>query len=96
MLAVLHRRNFALLWCGQLVFRIGQWVLWIGLPFYVYERTGSALATGTMLIISTLPPDLVAASAVVSGCGYCRQQTTAKLLDVGSCLWSHHRLELAA
>jgi len=55
MLAVMRQRNFALLWCGQLISMLGDWVLLVALPFYVYQRTGSALATGAMFIVETLP-----------------------------------------
>jgi MFS family permease len=55
MFAALRQRNFALLWIGQLVSLTGDWVLLVALPFYVYQHTGSALATGTMFIIETLP-----------------------------------------
>lgn len=55
MFAVLGQRNFALLWVGQVVSLIGDWVLLIALPFYVYALTGSVLATGAMFIAETLP-----------------------------------------
>jgi MFS family permease len=55
MFAVLRKRNFALLWFGQLVSMIGDWVLIVALPFYIYQRTGSTLATGTMFIVEVLP-----------------------------------------
>lgn len=55
MLAVIRQRNFALLWCGQLISMLGDWALLVVLPFYVYQRTGSALATGAMFIVETLP-----------------------------------------
>lgn len=55
LLQVLRQHNFALLWFGQLVSSVGDWVLLIALPFYVYEQTGSALATGTMVIVENLP-----------------------------------------
>ncbi len=55
MLAVMRQRNFTLLWCGQLISMLGDWVLLVALPFYVYQRTGSALATGAMFIVETLP-----------------------------------------
>ena len=45
MLAVLRRRDFALLWTGGLVSVAGDWVLNAALPFYVYEETGSTVAT---------------------------------------------------
>src|SRR6266702_1225736 len=55
MFAALRRRNFALLWFGQLISLIGDWVLFIALPFYVFALTGSALATGAMFIVQTIP-----------------------------------------
>jgi MFS family permease len=55
MLAVLRQRNFALLWAGGLVSMLGDWLLFIALPFYIYNLTGSALATGAMFIAETLP-----------------------------------------
>src|ERR671931_1751388 len=55
MLATLRQRNFALLWAGGLISRAGDFILFVGLPFYVYERTGSALATGGTFMAETLP-----------------------------------------
>jgi len=55
MLTVLRSRDFALLWVGQLISVVGDWVLFIGLPFAVYERTGSAAATGALFVVETLP-----------------------------------------
>ena len=55
MFTVLRRRNFALLWFGQLISRIGDWVLFLALPYYTYQLTGAILATGTMYLASTLP-----------------------------------------
>jgi MFS family permease len=52
---VLRNRNYALLWLGGLISTLGDWVLRGALPFYVYVRTGSALATGMAFITSTLP-----------------------------------------
>lgn len=65
MLALLKQRNFALLWAGQLLSLTGDWVLRIALPFYVYEVTGSTLATGLMFIVETLPPLLFGSFAGV-------------------------------
>jgi MFS family permease len=48
--AVLRRRSFALLWVGGLVSGLGSSALSITLPFYVYTRTGSALAAGAMFV----------------------------------------------
>jgi MFS family permease len=55
MLAILRQRNFALLWLGSLISFVGDWVLFIALPVYVYDLTGSALATGGMFIAQTAP-----------------------------------------
>jgi MFS family permease len=55
MLATLRNRNFALLWLGGLVSFFGDWVLFITLPVFVYDLTGSSLATGGMFIAQTLP-----------------------------------------
>lgn len=49
MLATLRQRNFALLWFAGLVSMTGDWVLITALPFYVYERTDSTLASGLVL-----------------------------------------------
>jgi MFS family permease len=55
MLATLRQRNFGLLWLSSLISFIGDWVLIIGLPVYVYDMTSSTLATGGMFIAMTLP-----------------------------------------
>jgi MFS family permease len=55
MLATLRQRNFGLLWIAGLISLAGDWMLRIALPIYVYQLTGSALATSTMLIAGMLP-----------------------------------------
>ncbi len=55
LLATLRRRDFALLWFGGLVSLAGDWMLFVALPIYVYQRTGSALATGAMFTAGLLP-----------------------------------------
>jgi MFS family permease len=55
MLAVLRQRNFALLWLGQLISLTGDYVLIVALPFYIYQITGSAIATGVMFLVQALP-----------------------------------------
>jgi MFS family permease len=55
MLAVLRQRNFSLLWFGSVLSIIGDYFLFVALPFFVYEQTGSTLATGTMFAAQTLP-----------------------------------------
>ena len=59
MLRVLRRRDFALLWTGGLVSVAGDWMLNAALPFYVYERTGSTVATAGM-VVAELAPGVVA------------------------------------
>ncbi len=55
MLAVLRQRNFFVLWVGQVISLIGDWMLFMTLPFYIYALTGSTLATGIMFIVQTIP-----------------------------------------
>ena len=61
MLSVLRRRDFALLWTGGLVSVAGDWVLNAALPFFVYEETGSTVATAGM-IVARLAPSVVLGS----------------------------------
>ena len=65
MLKLLRQRNFSLLWFGQFISVIGDWVLFIALPFYTYSLTGSVLATGAMFMVSTLPRLLLGSVAGV-------------------------------
>lgn len=55
MFTLLRQRNFALLWFAGLISLIGDWMLMIGLPIYVYILTHSALATSLMFIAGILP-----------------------------------------
>src|SRR5215210_4433687 len=55
MLAALRQRNFLMLWFGGVLSVIGDLFLFVALPFFVYARTGSALATGAMFMAETLP-----------------------------------------
>lgn len=55
MMVVLRQRNFALFWMGALVSRVGDFVLLVALPFYVYTSSGSALATGAMFVVEMVP-----------------------------------------
>ena len=56
MLAVLRKRNYGLLWVAQLISMIGDWAIFAALPFYVYDLTGSVMATGVMFMIQVVPP----------------------------------------
>jgi MFS family permease len=64
MLALLRRRDFGLLWSGGLVSIAGDWILYASLPYFVYARTGSTIATAGM-VVATLAPSVVLGS--VSG-----------------------------
>ena len=55
MFKVLRHRNFGLLWVGGVISLIGDWMLFVGLPVFVYSLTNSALATGLTFMIETLP-----------------------------------------
>lgn len=61
----LCQRNFALLWLGGLISQTGDWLLFIGLPVYVYLLTGSALATSILGMVSLVPGLLIGSIAGV-------------------------------
>ena len=55
MLGLLRRRDFALLWFGGLVSIAGDWILYAALPYFVYQRTGSTVATAGMIVAELAP-----------------------------------------
>ena len=55
MLTVLRQRDLSLLWFGGVLSVIGDYFLFVALPFFVFEQTASALATGAIFIAETLP-----------------------------------------
>jgi MFS family permease len=55
MLATLRQRNFALLWSAGLISSIGDWVMFIGLPIYIFLLTHSILATSLMMLVGRIP-----------------------------------------
>jgi MFS family permease len=65
MLRVLRRRSFALLWTSGLISMAGDWVLYAALPFYVFQRTGSTVATAGMVVAELLPGALLGTVAGV-------------------------------
>lgn len=65
MIALLKQRNFGLLWFGGLISLTGDWMLRIALPAYVFDLTGSTLATGTMFIAGMVPNLLLGSVAGV-------------------------------
>jgi MFS family permease len=51
----LRQRSFALLWTGQTISRLGDNLYRIALAWWVLEKTGSAEAMSTVLVVSFLP-----------------------------------------
>lgn len=52
---IVRNRNYRLLLGANLVSQGGDWILGIGMMYYVYALTGSALASGAMLFVSMIP-----------------------------------------
>jgi MFS transporter, DHA3 family, tetracycline resistance protein len=52
---VLGNRSFALLWSGQTLSRIGDYLYQVALAWWVLEHTGSAAAMASLLIVSFTP-----------------------------------------
>jgi predicted MFS family arabinose efflux permease len=65
MLALLRRRDFALVWTGGLVSMAGDWILYAALPYHVFATTGSTLATAAMVAGELLPNLLLTSFAGV-------------------------------
>lgn len=62
---LVSHRNFSLLWWAGLFSEMGNWALQIALPIFIYETTGSTLATGLMFAVGTLPRILLGSAAGV-------------------------------
>lgn len=73
--AILRQRNFALLWFGGLISMIGDWMLFVALPIYVYQLTGSTLATSATLVARILPRLLLGSVAGVFVDAWDRKKT---------------------
>lgn len=65
MFQALRNRNVALLFGANLISVAGDLVLFVALPFWVYQLTGSALATGIMFAALTIPQLVVSPIAGV-------------------------------
>jgi MFS family permease len=50
-----RNRNYRFLVTAHLISAGGDWILGVGMTFFVYRLTGSTLASGTMLLMSFLP-----------------------------------------
>lgn len=65
MFQALRNRNVALLFSAQVISVMGDLVLFIALPFWIYQLTNSAMATGFMFAALTLPQLLISPVAGV-------------------------------
>jgi MFS family permease len=65
MLRVLRQRDYSLLWFGGFISHLGDFVLFVGLPFEIYRRTGSTLATAGMVLAFLVPEILFGSVAGV-------------------------------
>jgi MFS family permease len=81
MLNVLRQRNVALLWVAGLISLTGDWVLSIGLPIYVYQLSGSTLATSMMFAARIVPRLLLGSLAGVFVDRWSRKRTMV-IVDV--------------
>ncbi len=84
--APLRHRDFAKVWSAGLISQTGDFLLLIGLPFFVYRLTGSVLATGTMFLAVVVPPIVVSSFAGVLVDRFSRKWTmvtTSVVLGVG-------------
>lgn len=65
MIRVLRQRNFLLLWVAGLISMMGDWVLYIALPIYVYTLTRSPIATSLAFVAELVPALLLGSVAGV-------------------------------
>ena len=52
---LLRNRNFVVLWLGQLVSYLGDYLLWLAVPIWVEKLTGSTVLVGLSLVSTALP-----------------------------------------
>jgi MFS family permease len=48
-------RSFARLWAGGLISDLGDWMLLVALPVYVFQLTGSAFIMSTVFVVELVP-----------------------------------------
>jgi Na+/melibiose symporter-like transporter len=85
---IARNRNYRLLLGANLVSQGGDWILGIGMMYYVYVVTGSALASGAMLVVSMLPQLLLSSLAGVFVDRWDRRRTmiASNLLLAATCV----------
>ena len=77
--SIWKNKNFLLLYIGGLVSRLGSGIHNIALVWFILELTGSGTATGTILLLSTLPAVLIGPFG-----GLLADRVNRKLLIVGN------------
>ena len=65
MFRILQQRNYALLWFGGFVSQLGDFVLFVGLPYEIWRLTGNTLATAGMVFAFLIPNILLGSVAGV-------------------------------
>jgi MFS family permease len=75
MLGVLRIRDYRMLLAGQLLSNIGDWLLLVAAPYFVFELTGSTLATGLTLTAESVPAVLLGPVAGVFADRWDRRRT---------------------
>ena len=75
MFSVLRIRDYRLLITGQLLSNLGDWLLLIAAPFFVFRLTGSTLATGLSMAAETVPAVLLGPFAGVLADRWDRRRT---------------------
>ncbi len=85
LLQLLRNRNFMLMWWAGLVAWGGNYMLFIALPVYVYNETGSTLATSFSAMASALPMIVMGqlAGVLVDRWDYRRTMVIANFVLVG-------------
>ena len=88
MLSVLRIRDYRLLLTGQFLSSIGDWLLLVAAPFFVFRLTGSTMATGLTEAAETVPAVLLGPVAGVFADRWDRRRTmiAADLLRAGAVL----------
>lgn len=61
MIETLRNRNFSLVWFAGLISTMGNYMLFVALPVYIYQTTQSTLATSIMFAAGIIPRLLVGA-----------------------------------
>jgi predicted MFS family arabinose efflux permease len=88
MLGTLRIRDYRLILTGQLLSSIGDWLLLVAAPFFVYRLTGSTMATGLSMAAETVPAVLLGPVAGVFADRWDRRHTmiAADVLRAGAVL----------